>query len=121
MVLRAQKRHQSGVPEPPAGQIIIWGGTTNKSATRYLFAPEVSAVITLLANRNPFSSSGAAATRPSMIIKREKVSVSLDLGTAYRRYLRPRAQNLLSPHEGDKTFTVRYLLRYISNGTLRTP
>jgi hypothetical protein len=60
------------VREPPAGQIIIRGRTTNKSATLYLFAPKVSIEPGAPVNRHPFSSSGAAASRPSMIIMREK-------------------------------------------------
>jgi hypothetical protein len=38
---------------PPAGQIIIRGRTTNKSATLYLAAPEVSTTPTLQVNENP--------------------------------------------------------------------
>ncbi len=53
IVLRAQKRHQSGAREPPTGQIIIRVRTTNKSAILFLFAAEVSTTPTLHVKGNP--------------------------------------------------------------------
>jgi len=42
------------------------------SATLYLFAPEVSTTPHDSGQRKPFSSSGAAAARPLMIIMRDR-------------------------------------------------
>ena len=42
------REHQSGVREPPAGQIIIRGQTTNKSATLYLCAHKVFTALRFL-------------------------------------------------------------------------
>ena len=65
IVLRAQQRHQSGVRKPPAGQIIIRGQTTNKSATLFACAQGNSRCPCQRRSRQTFSSSGAAAPRPS--------------------------------------------------------